>query len=104
MGPTTLERHFVLWFKLATGGDKSGHKAPRFLAGAVIAQCKTHCTNGTFGFSNTHSQHKTKRAIISNTLQYNSKKIINFDHNWTSTNSGNDTRAKNKRIKATSWS
>lgn len=36
MGPTTLERHFVLWFKLATGGDKSGHKAPRFLAGAVV--------------------------------------------------------------------
>ena len=70
----------------------------------VIAQCKTHRTNGTFGFSNTHSQHKTKRAIFSNTLQYNSKKIINFDHNWTSTNSGNDTRAKNKRIKATSWS
>jgi hypothetical protein len=40
MGPTALERHFVLWFKQATGGDRCGNKAPRFLAVAVGAALK----------------------------------------------------------------
>lgn len=40
MGPTALGRHFVLWFKPATGGDKRRYKAPRFLAGAVVRKLK----------------------------------------------------------------